>query len=161
MALLKNKEPQVSIMYFPEFNEFHYAVKGKGYFVNGQKITLDQQKSLKESIVSFGDFSKSNPSSRNHQLKFIEQLMDEVLKTRIQGSSSIDFSFVASGKTQAHIIFSKNLWELKPGFLLVKEAGGIVHQYDGTAFGFEGQGYIVASNETILKGILKTLKKLK
>jgi myo-inositol-1(or 4)-monophosphatase len=87
--------------------------------------------------------------------------MDDVLKTRIQGSSSIDFSFVASGKTQGHIIFSKNLWELKPGFLLVEEAGGIVHQYDGEAFNFEGKGYIVASNKTILKGILKNLELLK
>lgn len=160
IALLKKKEPIFSAMYFPKFQSFHYSVKNEGYYMEGKKIELCQSRKLEDSIITFGDFSKSNPSSRKHQLTFIEHVMDQCLKTRIQGSSSIDFSFVASGKTQAHIIFSKNIWELKPGFLMVEEAGGIVEEYSGSQYDFEGKGYIVASNQKILNSLKDILDKI-
>lgn len=157
MALLYKKTAIFSTMYFPKFNEFHYALKDNGYFVNYKKYKLNTKKTLKNSIVSFGDFSNSNKSSRKHQLKLIEILNDECLKTRIQGASSIDFSFVASGKNQAHIIFSKNIWELEPGLLFIKEAGGQIYRYKGNKFQFEGEGIILCANSNIKKSIINIL----
>lgn len=160
IALLYNKEAIFSAMYFPSFNEFHYAIKNKGYYINGNKYINSNSKTLEESIVSFGDFSNSNPSSRKHQLELINILNSKCLKTRIQGASSIDFSFVSSGKNQAHIIFSKNIWELKPGLLFIKESGGYIYKYEGKKYGFEGKGLILSSNENINNSLIKIIEEL-
>lgn len=160
IARLKNKKPVFSAMYFPKFDEFHYAIKNHGYFINGKTYRTNENVELSKSLISFGDFSNSNPKSRHHQLKFIDVLNDRCLKTRIHGASSIDFSFVSSGKTQGHILFSRNPWELLPGILFVEEAGGCVFYYDGDAYGFPGQGIILSSNSKIEASLKKTLKLL-
>lgn len=160
LARLKDKKPIFSAMYFPKFKEFHYALKNQGYYINGKAYQVNQDFKLSESLISFGDFSNSNPKSRPHQLNFMALLNECCLKTRIHGASSIDFAFLASGKTQGHILFSRNPWELLPGILFIEEAGGSVYYYNGDAYGFPGQGIMLSSNSKIeasLKKILKTL----
>lgn len=51
------------------------------------------------------------------------KLIDQAMKSRIFGTSSNDFFYVVTDKTQCHILFSKRIWELSAGMLLITEAG--------------------------------------
>lgn len=158
VCLLKNKEELLSAIYLPAIDEFYLAIKNKGLFVNGARVELDKNIQIENAVISFGDFSKSNPKSRKIQLKLIEELQDKVNKIRIQGSSSIDFSFVASGKTQAHIMFSKRLWEISPGILLAQEAGALVEVISVDNTYFKGNVVVVAVNRDIYDIINQSIK---
>lgn len=157
VCLLKNKEEILSAIYLPSIDEFYLAIINKGLFLNGKRVELDKTITVENAIISFGDFSKSNPKSRKIQAKLIEKLNDKANKIRIAGSSSIDFSFVASGKTHAHIMFSKRLWEISPGILLVKEAGLIVEVIKIDNSDFKGSVVVVALNKDIYDTIKKSI----
>ncbi len=122
LAYYEQSEALLSMMYFPESDVLIYAKKNKGCYINHQRVTIDP-KPLDQSIITFGDFSRSQPSSRPKQLELMSRLMDHVMKIRIYGASSSDFSYVVLNKTQCHIIFTKRIWELAAGQLLATEAG--------------------------------------
>lgn len=122
LSLYENKEAVLCAMYFPETKVFLHAVKNEGFYIN-HKRTHTQPLSLSKSILTFGDFSKSQPTSRNTQLKLMGRIMNHVMKVRIYGASSSDFAYVAMGITQGHIIFTNRLWELAAGLLMITEAG--------------------------------------
>ena len=160
LALLVEKQPVFSLIYLPELKEMYHAVKGQGAFMGDKKLELDPLLPLSKAIVTFGDFSKSNPSSRGYQLKAIAAMVESAMRIRIQGASSVDFAFVASGKNGCHIIFSKNIWELAPGTMLAVEAGCKVYRLSGERHGFSGEGLVVAGNANILNEVVAVLEQL-
>ncbi len=157
LALLIEQVPVLSVIYLPALGRLYTAVNGTAQ-LNGEPLSLCPEKRLKHGMVTFGDFSKSNPSSRPFQLKLMEALMPVASKMRIHGASSYDFALVASGISLAHILFSKRLWELAPGRYLAESAGAKSLLIDGSVYGFEGQGLIVASNQGIIEEICRVVE---
>ncbi len=163
IALIVKGHPFFSMIYLPKIRELYYAIEGQGAFLNDvQLIELKdtQEQKLKDVIVTFGDFSKSNPSSRGYQLKAMEALVEKAMRVRIQGASSVDFAFTAAGKNGCHIIFSKNIWEIAPGLMLAQEAGCVVYKISGEKHGFKGEGIIIAQNPSMLLEISQVLERL-
>jgi len=142
LSLYHKKTGVVTAIYLPATKELFYAEKGKGAYLNHNPININSKMDIKRSIISFGDFSHSNPDSRFIQLNLMDSLKDDVNKMRIYGSSAIDFAFVAAGRTQAHIMFSKRIWEMAAGILLIEEAGGITDKV--------GDAYIASNNSNLL-----------
>jgi len=160
LALLIDKKPVMSFIDLPVLKDRYWAIQGLGAFCGDQRISADVDSVLGQVIVSFGDFSKSNPSSRGYQLNAISALLGKAMRIRIQGASSVDFAFVASQKNGCHILFSKNLWELAPGKMLAEEAGCVTMAIEGSRHGFEGQGLVVAINEHVLTEVMKAIEGL-
>lgn len=158
LALMDQGEPVMSMIYLPVLGEFYHAVKGKGAYLGEKQLIVPKDAKLDHVIVTFGDFSKSNPSSRGYQLGAMSALVEKAMRIRVQGASSVDFAFVAAAKSGCHIIFSKNLWELAPGTMLAQEAGCKVYRVEGKKHGFEGEGLIIAINEGILREVASILE---
>lgn len=158
IALMNNVEPLLSIIYLPSINELYYAEKGKGAYLNDAPISTSQHKTLEKSVITIGDFSKSNPLAARQQLEIMAVLHEKVLKIRMFGAACYDFCFLATGRTQTHIMFSRNLWDIIPGLLLAKEAGACISSLDGSEFDINKGSLIASSNESIHKLILKNLK---
>lgn len=160
LALLEHKEPIFSLIYLPALKQMYHASKGQGAFLDDLTLKTDDALTLSKAIVTFGDFSKSNPSSRGYQLRAMEAMTDRAMRVRIQGASSVDFAFVASGKNGCHIIFSKNIWELAPGTMLAEEAGCKIYRLSGARHGFSGEGLIIAANAPLLDEVVAILEAL-
>lgn len=178
LALIEKGNPVFCLIYLPVLGEMYTAVKGEGAYVTSVKknaktnlgmasgsdasikLVTDHTQPLEKSIVTFGDFSKSNPSSRGYQLKAMGALIEQAMRIRIQGASSVDFAYVASGKNGCHVLFSKNIWELAPGTLLAEEAGCKTYRIQGEAHGFEGEGLIIAINQGILDRVSQVLESI-
>ena len=78
------------------------------------------------------------------------------MNSRIFGSAALDLAYVASGRIDGYFQNGLNLWDIAAGTLIVKEAGGIVNNYD-----LEKTSNIklVASSEIINEKMLKILNK--
>ena len=78
------------------------------------------------------------------------------MNARIFGSAALDLAYVASGRIDGYFQNGLNLWDIAAGTLIVKEAGGIVNNYD-----LEKTNNIklVASSENINQKMLKSLNK--
>ena len=158
LALFENQIGLLSVMYIPVIDEFYYAIRGEGAYLNHTRIHLDTTRSIEDAIVTFGDFSKSNPDSRDFQIHMMANLHSSALKIRIQGSSCIDFAFVAGGKNHAHILFSKRIWEIKPGLMLLEECGAVTGVVSGEPYGFPGDAVIVSASQRIYDAIFKAME---
>lgn len=157
LALLEDRRVKFSLIYLPDLDETYYAQIESGAYLNGKRLKTDLELTLAKAVVTFGDFSKSNPSSRTFQLNAMGLLMNHAMRIRVQGASSVDFAFVSSGKTGCHILFSKNLWELAPGMMLSEMSGCKIYRFEGMKHGFEGHGFIIAANPFLLDQVKSIL----
>ena len=138
---LKFKDEIISgIIFDPIKNEIFYAEKNQGAFFNNHRIRVSKRKNLDECLFAT---NKNGLSSAD-------------LNARIFGSAALDLAYVASGRIDGYFQNGLNLWDIAAGTLIVKEAGGIVNNYD-----LEKTNNIklVASSENINQKMLKRLNK--
>ncbi len=138
---LKFRDEIISgIIFDPIKNETFYAEKNQGAFFNNHRIRVSKRKNLDECLFAT---NKNGLSSTD-------------LNARIFGSAALDLAYVASGRIDGYFQNGLNLWDIAAGTLIVKEAGGIVNNYD-----LEKTSNIklVASSEIINEKMLKRLNK--
>lgn len=117
-----------SVIYIVPQDEMYVAMRGYGAFCNDVPISVGIESEIEKAIVSLGDFSVTNEFRNNRMLLLVRELMDKAYKLKIHGTACVDYTFVASAKTDVHIMSANHLWDYIPGLLLVHEAGGIVDQ---------------------------------
>ncbi len=147
VALLKGKEVVAGVIYNPYLDEMFYAIKGKGAFCNGKKISVSSQP-IEKSLVLFG----SSPYDKDLFKKTIEVLSEyfyKALDIRRSGSAALDLCTVACGRAELYFELQVSPWDFAAGKLLVEEAGGVVTTLDGEPLSFEGKTSILAKNSVI------------
>ena len=138
---LKFKDEIISgIIFDPIKNEIFYAEKNQGAFFNNHRIRVSKRKNLDECLFAT---NKNGLSSAD-------------LNARIFGSAALDLAYVASGRIDGYFQNGLNLWDIAAGTLIVKEAGGIVNNYDLKK---TKNIKVVASSEIINEKMLKRLNK--
>ena len=138
---LKFKDEIISgIIFDPIKNEIFYAEKNQGAFFNNHRIRVSKRKNLDECLFAT---NKNGLSSAD-------------LNARIFGSAALDLAYVASGRIDGYFQNGLNLWDIAAGTLIVKEAGGIVNNYDLEK---TNNIKVVASSENINQKMLKKLNK--
>ena len=137
---LKSKDELLSGLIFdPIKDEMFFAEKEKGAYLNNQRLRVSNKSSLEECLFS----------SNNEGVKFCN------LNMRCSGSAALDLAYVASGRLDGYFQNKINLWDVAAGALLVKEAGGIVNNYD--KFGVNKIN-IMASSAAINDKMMEKLK---
>ena len=138
---LKFRDEIISgIIFDPIKNETFYAEKNQGAFFNNHRIRVSKRKNLDECLFAT---NKNGLSSTD-------------LNSRIFGSAALDLAYVASGRIDGYFQNGLNLWDIAAGTLIVKEAGGIVNNYDLKK---TNNIKLVASSENINEKMLKRLNK--
>ena len=92
-------------------------------------------------------------------MQIVEKLAAEVGGIRRFGSAALDLAYVAAGRLDGYWEFALKPWDISAGALLVKEAGGLVGDPNGTEKYLE-TGNIVAGNPKIFKHLLQVIQPL-
>lgn len=146
-SLFDRQEIVVSAIYLPTFGELYTATKGGGAYRNGVKLRVNPDP-LDHCVVSLGDFPHSRPNDIAEQKKLVCHLSDRVARIRMFGAACMDFAWLASGRTNGTVIFTKNKWDLAPGILLAREAGAVVKSPDGE-YSFDARAVIAAASDNL------------
>ena len=152
-ALYINEDIVFSIIYLPKFDELFYAEKGGGAYLNGRKISVAQN-NLEHAVISFGDFPHTRPDDFNDEHNLMKKLSSKVAKIRMLGSACFDFAYLASGRTDGTIIFTRNKWDIAPGILIASEAGAIVRSLSGD-YSFDSRAVVATSTMKLYNCILE------
>lgn len=160
ISLSRGNDILISIIYAPFLNEFYYAEKGKGAYLNGKRIRLNKKKKLLDIILLLD--KTHNKKSRNTFFKLLNKLQYEVLNVRWFGSASLELAFLSTGRVGACVFAPPQLakWDLLPGILLVQEAGGQVINFSGETNDYF-RGGLIAGNKSISQQIQKKIKRWK
>ena len=76
---------------------------------------------------------------------------------RSSGSAALDLAYVAAGRVDAFWQPKLKIWDLAAGSLLVREARGIVSDFDGEQ-NFLDSGNIIAGNAHVFTDVLSLIK---
>lgn len=130
IGLAEGKTPIAGVIYDPNRDECFSAWQGGGAYCNGMAIHASPATQLGESLISTG-FPYYSFDKMPSYLHILESLMKETHGLRRMGSAAIDLSYVACGRFEAFYEYNLNSWDMAAGVLLVREAGGIVTDFEG------------------------------
>ena len=159
-ALFYKNECVLSVIYLPYAKETFFAILGEGAFLNNKKIAINKTIPHTSGILQLSDFYPKVKISMQKQLKLVSTLQDKFLKTRLFGASCIDFTNLATNKAQAYVAYYYHIWDIAPGLLIIKEAGGVYKTLENTEHTYNHDNIIIANNEESLNLILEEYKKL-
>ncbi len=145
IAVVHQKKPIVGVIYIPKLSELFHTVKGKGAFLNNKKIHVNKTKGKKNIFIA------GNPENWKIMSRNIYSSL-----TRYFGSSCFELAGVACGRLTARIKLKGKYdpFGSVAGFLLVKEAGGVVTEIGKK---LSGRSYI-ASNKAAHKELCRIFK---
>ncbi len=158
VALMKDKNPLLGVVFNPIIKEFFCAIKDKGAYFNEKPIKVSQTENLLDSLLCTGF-----PVSKILDLPelFIppfKELMSKCQGIRRFGSAALDLAYVACGRYEGFWEPYLKPWDTAAGMLLVKEAGGEVTDYFGNPYN-PFLNTIVASNGKIHSQIIEITSK--
>jgi myo-inositol-1(or 4)-monophosphatase len=144
------------LVYNPANDEMFLAERGKGAFLNDQRIRVAARKRLGEAVLGCGlpHYGRGDLTlGRNETVAMLEQ----VAGLRRFGAAALDLAWIAAGRLDGYWERDLKPWDMAAGLILVREAGGFVSDCNGGEDMF-ASGHIAAGNETIHKEVLRVLK---
>jgi len=160
VGVYENKKPKYAIVYNPILNELFTATKGKGAFLNGQKISVSSNSTFQRALISTG-FPYSGAENRDDLMWVInrlEKILPACQDIRRYGSASLDLCYVAKGSYDGFYEINLMPWDVSAGLLIVQEAGGEITNEFGEEFDMFKDRCIVATNSKITKELVEYLK---
>jgi myo-inositol-1(or 4)-monophosphatase len=112
----------LGVIYGPFTDELWTTVRGQPTRLNGKIVRVSNRSKLADAVIAMG-FSK-NRENLEKTLPHLNRLARRVKKIRIMGSAALELVYVASGRLDAYIERTINLWDVAAGQLLVENAGG-------------------------------------
>lgn len=146
LALSFKKEIILSVVYNPFLNELYTAQKGKGAYLNDQRINVSNISLLDKAVLRFG--WGHGEQDADLMITNLQKLVHLVRTVRNYGSCESEIAFVSNGRIDGLMDIGSKPWDYAAGSLLVLEAGGKVTDIQGQEFNLESKS-IVATNGLI------------
>ncbi|MDR1208358.1 MAG: inositol monophosphatase [Holosporales bacterium] len=146
VAIEHHGEPIAGVVHNPITSELFWGEKGKGAFLNNQRIRVSGRRTLESALIGLGSPFGFGKMERAAQC--LKMILSKVHAFRHLGANSLDLAFVAAGRLDAFFEAGAPLWTSAAGSVLVREAGGSASPW---------MNGVVASNEPLHKDILKMI----
>ena len=112
----------LGVIYGPFTDELWTAVRGGPTRLNGRVVRVSRCTDVGKAVIAMG-FSKSKQNLEK-SLPHLTRLSRRALKVRIMGSAALELAYVASGRLDAYVERTINLWDIAAGALMVECSGG-------------------------------------
>lgn len=156
IALEREGTLVAGVIYNPVSDEMFVAERGKGAFVNEQRIRVAARRELSNALVACG-LPHPHRSDLALNAREIAAMQPNVGGLREFGAAALDLAFIAAGRLDAYWERDLSAWDVAAGIVLVREAGGFVTDLDG-GDSILAKGHIVAGNEFTQSEALRVLK---
>lgn len=135
-------------------NELFTAVRGRGAWLNGERIRPTTTSVPSEALLATGFSYASEEVVRN--LEIFGRVMAQVRAIRRPGAGALDLCYVACGRYDAFWELTLQPWDVAAGILVIQEAGGIVTGGQGEPYRL-GNPVVVASNGVLHEQLVAML----
>ncbi|NWG22805.1 MAG: inositol monophosphatase [Pseudorhodoplanes sp.] len=145
------------LVYNPISDEMFIAERGKGAFLNDQRLRVAGRKTLADAVVACGLPHRGRGGLEEFRREFY-LVQEQVSGLRRFGAATLDLAYVAAGRLDVYWERNLSPWDMAAGTLLVREAGGFVTDLDNSD-GMFPKGHIIAGNAALHEQLLALLKK--
>ena len=144
------------VIYDPYKQELFAASRGAGATLNNRRIRVTPLKTTQGALLATG-FPFRHPERLDPFLKVFSAFFSTASDVRRAGSAALDLAYVAAGRLDGYWESGLNAWDIAAGALIVREAGGLVTDFNGDANSLDN-GEVVAGNPRIIGDMLRTLE---
>ena len=113
VALQKDNEILIGLIFDPIKNEIFYAEKNSGAYFNNSRVRVSNKVNLDDCLFA----------TNNDGIKFLHPK----LNLRNTGCAALDLAYVACGRFDGYFHNDINLWDIAAGKIIIEEAGGKVN----------------------------------
>jgi myo-inositol-1(or 4)-monophosphatase len=145
-----------SVVYDPSRNDLFTASRGRGAFLNDQRIRVSKRAHLRSSLIGTG-FPFRQLEHLDAYLAILRDMMKSAAGVRRAGSATLDLAYVAAGRLDGFWEFGLSPWDMAAGALLITEAGGLVGDLTGE-HRYLDTGNIVAGTPKVFVELLKAIE---
>jgi myo-inositol-1(or 4)-monophosphatase len=156
IALERSGTIVAGLVYNPANDDLFVAERGKGAFLNDQRIRVAGRQRLSEAVVACGlpHYGRGDLALGRCEIEAAQQ---HFAGLRRFGAAALDLAWIAAGRFDAYWERDLSPWDMAAGIILVREAGGFVTDLDGHD-AILTKGHIAAGNDTMHRELLKLLK---
>ncbi|MEO0211025.1 MAG: inositol monophosphatase family protein [candidate division WOR-3 bacterium] len=158
VALAIDGEIRLGVVHDPTRNETYTALKGQGAFCDTRRLCVSEKKELLGSFLATG-FPHRRKQDMDLYLATFKRLFRDALSVRRLGAAALDLAHVASGIYDGFWEFQLYPWDVAAGYLLVKEAGGLMTDFDGREE-FLSSSSVLAANPWIHEQMLEAIREV-
>jgi len=160
IACLYKGKVEHAVIVDPVRREEFTASRGRGAALNGRRIRVSDRASLDGALLGTGiPFRNHCDELLGPYAKSIEVLAGQCAGIRRAGAASLDLAYVAAGRLDAFWEKGLAIWDIAAGALLVREAGGLISDFNGADKHLEN-GDVVCGNPKYFKAVLQLTRPL-
>src|SRR3972149_6267142 len=144
-----------AVVYDPSRNDLFTATRGRGAFLNDQRMRVSKHIHLKSSLIGTG-FPFRQLEHLDAYVAILRDMMKGAAGVRRAGSAALDLAYVAAGRLDGFWEFGLSPWDIAAGALLITEAGGLVGDLAGENRYLE-TGNVIAGSPKIFVELLRAM----
>jgi myo-inositol-1(or 4)-monophosphatase len=116
----------------PAHQELFRAARGQGAWLGKQRLATSRTTRLEEALLATG----FPPDMRGQErlLEWWRYFGSRVQSIRRTGSTALNLAYLAAGRFDAYWAFDNHAWDVAAGVVLLREAGGIITNVDGSTY---------------------------
>lgn len=156
VALAHHTEPVLGCIIDIMQDQAFYAWRNGGAWLEGNPVRVSKKHRFAEAIVATG-FPYYSPENMARLTEIFFQVVCNARGVRRLGSAALDLAYTACGRFDVFYETTLKSWDIAAGVVLVREAGGMVTDFDGGAE-FISTGQVAASNGLLHHQILNILQ---
>jgi myo-inositol-1(or 4)-monophosphatase len=120
------------VVYDPARQEMFAAAKGQGAWLNDRRLRTSRTDGLGEALLATG----FPPDLRGQErtLDWWRYFSLRARSLRRTGSTALNLAYVAAGRFDGYWAFDNHVWDVAAAVVLVREAGGIITNVDGSDY---------------------------
>lgn len=157
VGLLHRNIPILGVVYNPVTRELFSFEKGKGAFLNGERIEVLKTKELKDANILFHAGRK--PELWQWGGDGYAKLLAHARKVGNYGGSALDACFVAAGRFEGNVYGRLSTMDIASALGILYEAGGVAVGVDGKPISIskDQQKVFMANNQEMADKLVSLL----
>lgn len=158
IALQKEDEMILGVIYDPYRDELYYAEKGSGAYCNQKRIHVSRQANVNNCLIATG-FPFKSRHLLDRYWKVLSAIFMDVSGIRRTGSAALDLAYVASGRFDGFWELKLSPWDIAAGAIIIEGAGGKITDFEGEK-NHIWSGDVIASNGIIHDFMMSKVQKV-
>jgi myo-inositol-1(or 4)-monophosphatase len=122
----------VGVVYDPSRPEMFAAAKGHGAWLNGRRLKTSPVSQLDQALLATG--FPTDLRGQERILSWWGYFSLRAQSLRRTGTTALNLAYVAAGRFDAFYAYDNHVWDVAGGTVLVREAGGVVTNVDGSPY---------------------------
>jgi len=157
ITLMYKREPVLGVVYEPLTDRLFVSAAGEGATVNGRPMQVRPSAKLAKANIGWiqGHAVRNEP----HAVRLRHHLDLSFKRMMRLWAPTLQWCMLAKGDIDGIVLYNSEGDDLYSGILMVKEAGGVVVDYEGRPFtGMREEPYLVACHPDNVEELLRTVR---